>query len=52
VTDQEDADLVTQLAAARDERLSALARDDRDTAALLAVWMDALLDEWNRRTAR
>ncbi|TDV54787.1 hypothetical protein [Actinophytocola oryzae] len=42
-------DLVAELVAARDERLSCLARGDVETAALLSAWIDALLDEWNRR---
>ncbi|MFL6118055.1 hypothetical protein [Actinophytocola sp.] len=46
------ADLVAELTAAREERLSCLARGDGATAALLAAWIDALLDEWNRRTTR
>jgi hypothetical protein len=53
VTDEDDGtDLVAELTAAREERLSCLARGDGTTAALLAAWIDALLDEWNRRTAR
>jgi hypothetical protein len=51
VTGPEAADLLAQLAAAREERLGCLARGDGETATLLAAWIDALLDEWNRRTA-
>ncbi|SDD75451.1 hypothetical protein [Actinokineospora iranica] len=41
------ADLVAELtAAARDLRR---ARGDAETAVLLRAWIDALLDEWNRR---
>jgi hypothetical protein len=52
VTDLGEADLVAELTAARDERLSCLDRGDGETAMLLAAWIDVLLDEWNRRTAR
>jgi hypothetical protein len=52
VTDPTGVDLVAELAAARAERLTALGRGDHQTATLLAAWLDALLDEWNRRKAR
>ncbi|MBW4720255.1 hypothetical protein [Saccharothrix obliqua] len=42
-------DLSGELDAACTERRSALACGDADTAGLLAAWIDALLDEWNRR---
>lgn len=42
-------DLTTELAAARAERVSCLARGDHETAVLLTAWIDVLLDEWNRR---
>jgi len=42
-------DLAPEITAARAEQLSCLAREDRETAALLAAWIDVLLDEWNRR---
>lgn len=45
-------DLVPEITAARAEQLSCLARDDGETAALLAAWIDVLLDEWNRRKER
>jgi hypothetical protein len=52
VTDSACTDLVAELAAARAERRTALDHGDHETAALLAAWLDVLLDEWNRRTAR
>jgi len=52
VTDPTGVDLVAELVAARAERLTALDRGDHETARLLAAWLDALLDEWNRRKTR
>jgi hypothetical protein len=44
------ADLAIELAAARAEQHACEAAGDVATALLLAAWLDALLDEWNRRT--
>ncbi|WP_433260258.1 hypothetical protein ACQPZF_23660 [Actinosynnema sp. CS-041913] len=45
-------DLVGELTAAHEERCQAVADLDAETARLLAAWIDALLDEWNRRGRR
>ncbi|CCH32478.1 hypothetical protein ABZ816_23930 [Actinosynnema sp. NPDC047251] len=42
-------DLVGELTSAGAERRHALTCGDAATAGLLAAWIDALLDEWNRR---
>ena len=47
--DPRAADLRAELIAARTEQILCRTRGDRDTAALLAAWIDVLLDEWNRR---
>jgi hypothetical protein len=52
VNDQVAIDLATELTAARDEQRLCRARGDDETATLLAAWIDALLDEWNRRLER
>ncbi|GGP76437.1 hypothetical protein [Saccharothrix coeruleofusca] len=44
-------DLADELNAARDEQRLHVARGDTRTAELLSAWIDALLDEWNRRRA-
>lgn len=44
------ADLAIELTAARAEQRECEAAGDVETALLLAAWLDALLDEWNRRT--
>ncbi|WP_158073432.1 hypothetical protein [Actinophytocola xanthii] len=49
MVDPRVADLTRELEAARVERRGCLARGDSETALLLAAWIDALLDEWNRR---
>lgn len=50
-TDRGLTDLVVELTAARDEWHACVNRGDSETALLLTAWIDALLDEWNRRTA-
>lgn len=52
MTDPRLADLVAQLIATRAEQRSCEEDGDGETALLLAAWLDALLDEWNRRTAK
>ena len=47
--DPRAADLTSELVAARTEQLLCRTRGDCDTAALLAAWIDVLLDEWSRR---
>ncbi|SDF47474.1 hypothetical protein SAMN05216553_101802 [Lentzea fradiae] len=42
-------DLSVELAAASAERHHQLLCGDREVADLLGAWIDALLDEWNRR---
>ncbi|HEX6342313.1 hypothetical protein [Umezawaea sp.] len=42
-------DLCVELAAAGAELHHHLLCGDRETAELLGAWIDALLDEWNRR---
>jgi len=42
-------DLLRELVAAGEERRAVVADGDAETAELLAAWIDALLDEWNRR---
>ncbi len=42
-------DLCVELAAAGAELRHQLLRGDREVADLLRAWIDALLDEWNRR---
>ncbi|SES29682.1 hypothetical protein SAMN05216188_1313 [Lentzea xinjiangensis] len=42
-------DLRVELAAAGAELHHHLLRGDREVADLLGAWIDALLDEWNRR---
>jgi hypothetical protein len=49
VKDPRLADLVSELTAARAEKRLCEASGDTETAALLTAWLDALLDEWNRR---
>jgi hypothetical protein len=50
MTDPLLADLAEELTAARAEQRSCEECGDMATALLLAAWLDALLDEWNRRT--
>jgi hypothetical protein len=52
MTDPRLADLAAQLIATRAEQRSCEACGDVETAMLLAAWLDALLDEWNRRTSK
>ncbi len=49
MSDPRLADLVAELAAARAEQRACEESGDLETALLLAAWLDALLDEWNRR---
>ncbi|MFD7659873.1 hypothetical protein ACFV4N_38350 [Actinosynnema sp. NPDC059797] len=42
-------DLGVELEGACEELHDHLARGDREMAHLLGAWIDALLDEWNRR---
>ncbi len=42
-------DLCAELTAAGAELRHHLLRGDREVADLLGAWIDALLDEWNRR---
>lgn len=44
-------DLRVELEAAGAELHHHLLRGDREVAELLGAWIDALLDEWNRRCA-
>jgi hypothetical protein len=44
-------DLATEMLAARREQLLCVACGDHETAALLAAWIDVLLDEWARGVA-
>ncbi|ACU36848.1 hypothetical protein KCV87_05360 [Actinosynnema pretiosum subsp. pretiosum] len=42
-------DLAEELRATRVEQVEHLRRGDPETARLMGAWINALLDEWNRR---
>lgn len=42
-------DLAEELRATRVEQVEHLRRGDPETAQLMGAWINALLDEWNRR---
>jgi hypothetical protein len=50
MTEPWSADLAAELTATRTEQRLCEECGDVETALLLAAWLDALLDEWNRRT--
>ncbi|ATE54398.1 hypothetical protein [Actinosynnema pretiosum] len=45
-------DLAEELRATRVEQVEHLRRGDPETAQLMGAWINALLDEWNRRCGR